>query len=89
MSLEQRVLNLCSPGKILRTKAYLRFFKVGSTQGRDCGIYIIKSSEIDYDINRVIITLNDDWVLKFNPDDFDSKWGGEPEINKYIEILGN
>lgn len=89
MGLEQRVLNLCSPGKILRTKAYLRFFMGARAQGRDRGTYIIKSSEIDSDINRVIITLNDDWVLKFNPADFDSKWGGEPEINKWIEILGN
>ena len=89
MSLEQKVLNLCSPGKILRTKAYLRFFKVGNTQGRDRGTYIIKSSEIRHDINRVFITLNDDWVLKFNVADFDSKWGRDPEINEYIEILGN
>lgn len=89
MSLEQRVLNLCSPGKILRTKAYLRFFKVGNSQGRDCGIYIIKGSEIRHEIDRVFITLNDGWVLKFNVDDFDSKWGKEPEINKWIEVLGN
>lgn len=89
MSLEQRVLNLCSPGKILRTKAYLRFFTGSRSQGRDSGTYIIKSSEIHSDINRVFVTLNDDWVLKFDIADFDSRWGGEPEINKWIEILGN
>lgn len=89
MSLEQRVLNLCSPGKILRTKAYLRFFAGSRSQGRDGGTYIIKSSEIHSDINRVFVTLNDDWVLKFDIADFDSKWGREPEINRWIEILGN
>lgn len=89
MSLEQRVLNLCSPGKILRTKAYLRFFMGSRSQGRDGGTYIIKSSEIYSDINRIFITLNDDWVLKFNLDDFYSKYGEKPEINKWIEILSN
>lgn len=89
MNVEEKILKLCSPGKILRTKTYLRFFMGARAQQRDRVTYIIKSSEIDSDINRVIITLNDDWVLKFNPADFDSKWGGEPEINKYIEILGN
>lgn len=89
MSLEQRVLNLCSPRKILRTKAYLRFFMGGRSQGRDGGTYIIKSSEIHSDINRVFVTLNDDWVLKFDIADFDSRWDREPEINKWIEILGN
>lgn len=89
MSLEQRVLNLCSPGKILRTKEHLRFFMGARAQGRDRGIYIIKSSEIHSDINRIFVTLNDDWVLKFNIADFDSKWGEKPEINKWIEVLGN
>lgn len=88
-NLEKGILKLCSPGKILRTKTHLRFFKVGNTR-RDHGTYIIKSSEIRHEINdRVFITLNDDWVLKFNVADFDSKWGRDPEINKYIEILGN
>ena len=89
MGLEQKALNLCSPGKILRTKANLRFFKGVDTQSRDCRTYIIKSSEIAPDIDRVCIILNDDWVLKFRLDDFDSKWGREPGINKWIEILGN
>lgn len=89
MNLEQKVLNLCSPGKILRIKAHLRFFKGDNTQYRDCGTYIIKSSEMIPGVNRVCITLNDDWVLGFNSEDFDSKWGREPEINKWIEILGN
>ena len=89
MSPEQKVLNLCSPGKILRTKVSLLFFNGGDTQRRGCGTYIIKSSEIAPDIDRVCIILNDDWVLKFNLEDFDSKWDREPRINKRIEILGN
>lgn len=89
MSLEQKALNLCSPGKILRTKVSLLFFNGGDTQRRGCGTYIIKSSEIAPDIDRVCIILNDDWVLKFNLEDFDSKWDREPKIDNRIEILGN
>lgn len=89
MNVEEKILKLCSPGKIIRTKEYLRFFMGALAQERDRGTYIIKSSEIHSDINRIFVTLNDDWVLKFNIADFDSKWGGEPEINKWIEILGN
>lgn len=93
MNLEEKILKLCSPGKIIRTKTHLRFFygvDMGSrSQGRDPGMYIIKSSEISTNPKRVCITLNDDWVLKFNLDNFASKCEMTPKINKYIEILGN
>lgn len=93
MSIEERVLKLCSPGKVLKTKTSLRFFSgvdMGSrSQNRDPGMYIIKSSEISTNPKRICITLNDDWILKFVLDDFASKCGMEPEINKHIEILGN
>lgn len=93
MSLEEKILKLCSPGKVLKTKTSLRFFSsvdMGSrTQSRDPGMYIIKSSEISTSPKRVCITLNDDWILKFTLDDFASRYGMETEINKYIEVLSN
>lgn len=93
MNVEEKILKLCSPGKVLKTKTNLRFFSsvdMGSrSQNRDPGMYIIKSSEISTNPKRICITLNDDWILKFVLDDFASKYGMEPEINKYIEILGN
>lgn len=93
MNLEEKMLKLYSYGKIIRTKTHLRFFygvDMGSrSQTRDPGMYIIKSSEIYTNPKRVCIILNDDWVLKFTLDDFVSKCGMEPKINKYIEILGN
>ena len=93
MSLEEKILKLYYPGKVLKTKTSLRFFSsvdMGScSQSRDPGMYIIKSSEISTSPKRVCITLNDDWVLKFILDDFVSRYGMEPEINKHIEILGN
>lgn len=93
MSIKERVLKLYSPGKVLKTKASLKFFSsvdMGSrTQSRGPGIYIIKRSEISTNPKRICITLNDDWVLKFTLDDFVSTGGMEPRINEYIEILGN
>lgn len=93
MNIEEKILKLCSPGKIIRTKTSLRFFSsvdMGSrSQNRDPGMYIIKSSEISTNPKRICIALNDDWILKFVLDDFVSRYGMEPEINKYIEILGN
>ena len=89
MNIEEKILKLCSPGKIIRTKTHLRFFQRGNTSSRDPGMYIIKSNEIYTNPKRVCITLNDDWILKFRFDDFVSIGGMEPKINKYIEILGN
>ena len=93
MNLEEKILKLCSPGKIIRTKTILRFFSgvdMGSrSQSRDPRMYIIRSSEISTSPKRICITLNDDWILKFTLDNFASKCGMEPTINKYIEILGN
>lgn len=93
MSLEEKIIKLCSPGKVLKTKTRLRFFSsvdVGSrSQNRDPGIYIIKRSEIVTNQNRVCITLNDGWVLKFIPVDFSGMFCRESEINEHIEILGN
>lgn len=93
MNVEEKILKLCSHGKIIRTKTHLRFFSsvdTGSlTQNRDPGMYIIKSSEISTNPKRVCITLNDDWILMFYLSSFASKCGVEPKINKYIEILGN
>lgn len=93
MNLEEKILKLCSPGKVIRTKTHLRFFSsvdIGSrTQSRGPGIYVIKSSEISTSPKRVCITLSDDWVLKFDLDSFASMYGMEPRINEYIEILGN
>lgn len=93
MSIEEKILKLCSPGKLLRTKTHLRFFSgvdMGSrTQSRDPGMYIIKSSEISTNPKKVCITLNDDWTLKFMLEDFFSICGMKPKINRYIEILGN
>lgn len=93
MNLEEKILKLCSPGKIIKTKTRLRFFSsvdtVSPTQNRDPGMYIIKSSEIFTNPKRVCIALNDDWILEFYLSAFASKCGAEPRINEYIEILGN
>lgn len=98
MNVEEKILKLYYPGKIIRTKTHLRFFSsvdMGSrSQIIDPGIYIIKSSkiftsEVFTDDKRIWITLNDDWILKFALDNFASKCGMMPKINTYIEILGN
>ena len=98
MNLEEKILKLCSPGKGIKTKTNLRFFSSVDagphSEIRGSGIYIIKSSkiftsEVFTDTKIIWITLNDDWILKFDLDNFATNCDTKPKINRYIEILGN